>query len=102
MPTNKAPGTRCTILITAPYQEQTQLIRLIVGQPTPLFAVKELVEVRTVTAAQGHNADISIHGVTRDDGRRLSNDKRLSVVAQSRAKWLACYILPAREAWHRD
>ncbi len=43
LPTNKAPGTRCTILITTPYQEQAQLIRLMVGQQlAPLFAVKEL------------------------------------------------------------
>ena len=65
-----------------------------VAELAPLFAVKELVEMRTVTAAQGHNADISIHGYTQRDGKGLSNDKRLAVVAQSRAKWMAIYILP--------
>ena len=58
-----------------------------------MYAVKSLVEVRTVTAAQGHDADISIHGATRDDGKGLANDGKLAVVAESRAKWLSIYVI---------
>ncbi len=94
MATEDTPARRCSILITTPYQEQAQLIRQTIGQLMPIYAAKNLVDVRTMTAAQGHDADISIHGATRGDGKGLANDKKkLAVVAESRAKWLSIYIV---------
>ncbi len=92
--TEDAPARRCSILVTTPYQEQAQLIHQTAGQLFPMYAVRNLVEVRTVASAQGHDADITIHGFTRTDGKGLSNDKKLAAVAESRAKYLAVYILP--------
>ena len=93
LPTPTADGTRCTILVTTPYQAQAQLMNQMLMELVPIYAVQNLFRVCTIDSAQGQDADITIHSVTRNDGKGISNDKARLCVAQSRAKWLNIFVV---------
>ncbi|KAH8893394.1 hypothetical protein GQ53DRAFT_860504 [Thozetella sp. PMI_491] len=87
-------GHRAHVLVMSPSQAQAELLNQVVTSLAPIHAHPDLIDVRTVTGAQGHDAHIAVYDATRSDGLGLSGDRPTNVVAASRASHANIYIVP--------
>ena len=102
LPTETTPGKRAKILILSPYSAQVQLIKKELWLMNKDEVRMDDVEVRTVTAAMGLEADIVITDFTSAEKPGFVGQKELVCVATTRARYGNIYIIhpPAAKSAH--
>ncbi|KAK8099763.1 AAA domain-containing protein [Apiospora kogelbergensis] len=97
-PTKSAPGKRAKILIIAAYASQKMLYQALFAKLSPAEFVPDLVEIRTIFGAQGHEADVVIFDTVRTTKLGFLTENANVNVALTRARY-GLIVVGQNDCW---